>query len=191
MSSRVSSKGVTLIELILVVALIAIGCLAAYPSLRGLSLSTAARSDAMRLLASLHLARSHAVLNRLPVDVCGLAALTTDSCGGPFNAGWVVLVPAGEAVASAPAVPAGDGSDSSARRVLRVESGASTDVAIRRRDGVRAASLPLTYRADGTTGRGETFRFCVPLKTGLMGWRVVVSATGRPRLARDHRACDQ
>lgn len=186
------SKGVTLIELILVVALIALGCLVAYPSLRGLSLSTAARSDAMRLLASLHLARSYAVLNRLPVDVCGLAALNTNSCGGAFNAGWVVLVSAGGPEASPPtAVPAGAGADSPERRVLRAESGASTDVAIRRRDGVRAASLPLTYRADGTTGRGETFRFCVPPKTGLMGWRVVVSATGRPRLARDHQACDR
>ena len=146
----------------------------------------------MRLLASLHLARSYAVLNRLPVDVCGLAALNTNSCGGAFNAGWVVLVSAGGPEASPPtAVPAGAGADSPERRVLRAESGASTDVAIRRRDGVRAASLPLTYRADGTTGRGETFRFCVPPKTGLMGWRVVVSATGRPRLARDHQACDR
>lgn len=178
MGRSVAATGLTLLEMLVALALVSVLLTLAVPSFSDLAAATAARVDAGRLLASLHFARSHAVLQATSVTLCprqevDVSMVSADSrCGASFDSGWMVT-PA----SASGALP----------RALRVEAGPA--YAIRQRDGVRPVQHPLVFRADGTTGRGATYRFCLPQGRPGTGWRVVVSATGRPRLDRDAEPC--
>lgn len=176
-----NANGITIVELLLVTALMAISLGLVVPGFLALSHTTTARFEAQRLLSSLELARSRAVLGAARVTLCAAdeAGRAAGRCGGRFDDGWLLTVRRRNLRSATDADIT----------LLRKELAPARGYTIRQQDGVRAAVMPLTFRADGTTGRGATFRICLPVGASVAGWRVVVSATGRPRLQRDIVPC--
>lgn len=178
-STPLQARGVTLVELLMVLTLIAIVLTTSGPSLRNLVAATVSRSEASRLLASLRLARARAVALGSPVRICPAdpAARRASRCGRDFNEGWLLIADSALSPGSPDAIP------------LRREAAPARGYSIRRRDGRRPVATSLSYRRDGSTRRGSTFRICLPAGNPVPGWRVVVSASGRARLARDSSPC--
>jgi type IV fimbrial biogenesis protein FimT len=176
-----NAHGITIVELLLAIALIAISLGLVVPGFLTLSHTTTARFEAERLLSSLELARSHAVFRAARVTLCAAdeAGRAAGRCGGHFDDGWLLTVRQRDLRSATDADIT----------LLRKELAPARGYTIRQQDGVRAAVAPLTFRADGTTGLGATFRICLPVGVSAAGWRVVVSATGRPRLQRDLVPC--
>lgn len=176
-----NARGITIVELLLVTALMAISLGLVVPGVVALSHTTTARFEAERLLSSLELARSHAVFRAARVTLCAAdeAGRAGGRCGGRFDDGWLLKVRQRDLRSAIDADVT----------LLRKELALTRGYTIRQQDGLRAAVAPLTFRADGTTGLGATFRICLPVGASAAGWRVVVSATGRPRLQRDPVPC--
>lgn len=83
------SAGISLIELLVMISVVAILASFAVPSFREVSLSTELRSNANRLIAGFNLARSEAAKRNEAVHLC--ASSDGETCtGGNFNAGWIV-----------------------------------------------------------------------------------------------------
>jgi type IV fimbrial biogenesis protein FimT len=166
-------RGMTLVELLTVVVIVAIlGALAA-PSFGGLRRATGVSTAASELLGALHFARSSAIVNGLPVTLC----LSADdlTCVGSSTAaakGWLVfLEPHARIAASTRVVPP----------VLR-QFHLPRDVVVH---GSRpAVTFWPTTRASTTS----TFDVC-DVERGVPGRAVVVNQTGRPRVAAEEASC--
>jgi len=68
--TRKTAFGVTLIELMIVLAIIAITLLMAVPSMQSLVHSNQLRTQATRLMTAMNLVRSEAIARNLPVSMC-------------------------------------------------------------------------------------------------------------------------
>lgn len=89
------TKGFTLLELLVTVALVGVIVGLAVPSFRGLIQSSRSTSLANELSVSMNYARSEAVRRGLGVTVCPSNDET--DCGGEWTDGWIVLLTAGGA----------------------------------------------------------------------------------------------
>lgn len=105
-----TSKGFTLIELAVTIAVVAILLTLAVPSFNSLIQSNRVTGHANGMVSALHFARSEAVNRSETVRFCPVNAAQTD-CDedGDWAAGWIALVQsgpdAGEIVRVWPAVP--------------------------------------------------------------------------------------
>lgn len=161
--------GVTLVELLMVLAIGGIVLASAFPSLRDLILNTH-RADAVNtLVADLHLVRSEAIKRDAPVTICkspdGRTCVTSDG----WEQGWLVFVD-------------GDGD-----RILD----AGEDVVRIREPLAEPFSVSfhafgsrnyLRYLPGGTTGRNGSFYFCGP-RGADAARAIILSKTGRLRVA--------
>ena len=77
-------KGFTLIEMMIVVALLAIGAAIAMPGFQSMIQNNRLSTTTNTLLTGLQLARSEAVTTRSTVTVCG-ANVAQDNCAGSTN----------------------------------------------------------------------------------------------------------
>lgn len=82
-------RGVTLVELMVVIAVMAILVVIAIPSFSNASLSSKLNSIANEFVASAQLARSEAIKRNATVRLCASADGST--CGGTWSDGWVVV----------------------------------------------------------------------------------------------------
>jgi len=98
------SQGFTLIEALVVVAILGILAAIGPPSLDYIAVSSRTSSFASNLAASMQLARSESILRNTPVSVC--ASVNKTTCGGNWEQGWIVLSAAG-VLRSEPALPNG------------------------------------------------------------------------------------
>jgi type IV fimbrial biogenesis protein FimT len=164
MAPRQAWRGLSAVELLAVTAVLAVLASVAVPTYVRVSRSASLSAAANEMLWALHLARSTAVLQALPVAVC----LTADgehclASGAHLASGWLVFVD------REPRVPVRlDGGDEVLRR-LSLAPGLS----------VRATRLAVTYWPTATAGTTGTFTFCAG---GSDGRAVVISQTGRPRV---------
>lgn len=90
MSGLHKNLGFTLVELMVTIAVVAIGAALAYPSFTNVIQSNRAATGANELIASLTLARSEALRHPSGVTVCTSA--DGASCGGSWTDGWMVWV---------------------------------------------------------------------------------------------------
>lgn len=170
------TKGFTLIELMLGIALAAVIVSMAAPSFSTAMKNNKIVAEANELIADIHFARSEAVKRSTRVVLCRSAAPSnaTPSCGGSANnwgSGWLVFAD-GDA----------DNSYNAANDTL-IRIGNPSDGAVTVKSN-NTANQQLVYNPDGTINTGgNTAVFAVCDERGEdQGRQVQITPTGRPRL---------
>ena len=164
--------GFTLLEALLVVALLGILVSLAAPAMGDLQAKYRLQAHAEGFLESLILARSEAIRRQQRVSLCPRANDATCDASGQWSQGWLVFV---------------DSNDNALRDadepLLEDHSALPQDVKVALNSTIRS------YFAYGSEGRSMaingafmagTLRFCQPTKPA--GWQVVINALGKPRI---------
>lgn len=179
--SNRSGRGFTLIELMIVVAVISVLAFVAVPGMQSMIRNSEIRTQAGLLLTALQLTRSEAILRNSQVSMCPsrqpLAAVPL--CSGNYADGWVIYSNAdGDRVVDV-------GTD----EVIRVYQGMPPGYSLTNRAGTRPANEVITYRADGSSRRNRTLMICSQPGSAASSWSVVMNRVGRPRMAKDWGVC--
>jgi type IV fimbrial biogenesis protein FimT len=165
-------RGFSATELLATLAVAGVLMCLAVPGFAGLTRSMGLSSAANELLSALHMARASAVLRGSPVAVCLTAddqtCLTTPDSAA---VGWLVFVPDGSAAVSRPAAIG---------QVL-------TRFRLPERLTVSASRPTVTFWPVTRAAATSTFDLC---DLGGAGRSIVVSQTGRPRVATEATSCD-
>lgn len=104
-STRGRSVGVTLIELMIAIVILAVLLGIGVPAFRDASLGSKLSSSATNLVASVQLARSEAIKRNRPMTLCSSTDGATCAGSGDWETGWVVLDPDGVVVQAQEAAP--------------------------------------------------------------------------------------
>ncbi|MEP5766485.1 MAG: GspH/FimT family pseudopilin [Halieaceae bacterium] len=166
--------GLTLIELMVVLFILAVVNALAGPALAETIKRNQLRSAAERVLLSLNLARSEAVKRNQTVSIC--RSTNGSSCGGSWEDGWIVFSN----------LDADDVVDSGVDEVIRVFDNVL--------DGHDLAGTvgndTLSYSADGSySGGSDTMRICSADLSLDHSWTVTVNTVGRPRASIGASSC--
>lgn len=174
------APGFTLVELLIVVAVLAVVLLLAVPSMSSLVHGTRLWVEAGRLQLAVNLARAEAVKRNAPVSLCPsrFARGGALACDGDFSDGWIVFANPGRS--NRPA-KSGD-------TLIRAFGPAPGGYRVTGQDA-KPLSTVLTYYSDGATRRNLTLMVCPPPAVTRDSWSVVINRVGRPRLARGWRGC--
>lgn len=169
------SHGFTLVELLAVMAVLAITLSVATPSMRYLLHKSELRAQLSRLLTSINLVRSEAVTRNVPVSMCPSlspgAALPV--CSGSYQDGWIVYSnPNRDSVVD----PATD-------EIVAVFEGMPDGYSLTNRAASKAAKERITYFSDGSSRRPRTLMICPPAGSAIRSRSVVMNRMGRPRQA--------
>jgi type IV fimbrial biogenesis protein FimT len=175
------NRGFTLLEALVVLALLAVLLSLAAPSLQGLRQKHQMQSQAEQLQASLLLARSEALRRQQRVTLCvrAPAAHAGPECAtaGTWAQGWVMFV---------------DGNNSARREatetVLQVQAALPGWMTLQGNATVdRYISYGPQGRSQSTTGafKAGTMTLCGAGQAHV--WRVVINAVGKPRLEKAER----
>lgn len=147
--------GFTLIELMVVVAMVALLATLAAPSLTDISLSSKLSSDANRLASSAALARGEAIKRNATITLCASSNGTSCAASGGWEQGWIML---------------------SGSTVLIKESASASGITI---TNSLSSNRSLSFVATGVGSDQASFTVC--RKTPTLGSQervVTVSATG-------------
>lgn len=165
-------SGFTLLEALVVLALLGTLMALAAPSLTELRQKHQMQSQAERLLGSLMLARSEALRRQQRVTLCLRSAGDFCAAEGRWGQGWVVFVDANDNAvrdANEPVLQVQE----SVPSFLKLEGNATVN---------RYVSFGAEGRSQTTTGafQAGTLTLCRLGQAAI--WRVVINAVGKPRL---------
>jgi type IV fimbrial biogenesis protein FimT len=174
-------RGLTLIELLIAGAVLALSLTLVLPGLQNFLLAAQARAEADRLMASLQLARAQAISRNQRAGVCPVAAGEAPfaRCGKQYEQGWFVFLDAD-----------GDGVfDAGVDPVLRHFDAMPPGFGLFNRAGSRRITERLSFWPDGSSRRSLTLQVCPPADSRVSPWSLVLNHVGRPRLSRDWGRC--
>ena len=92
-SSRAASRGMHLIEILVITVVLAVLLAAGWPSLRALLLHQRAEATRFSLQTALATARSQAIMRRELIGLC--ASADGHRCGDDWSQGWIAYRAAG------------------------------------------------------------------------------------------------
>lgn len=177
MSLSAQNAGFTLIELMIVIAIVAIFVVVGVPNFQNLIKDNRLSTQANSLVSSLQLARSEALKLRSPVTVCRSTDGAACAGTGNWESGWLVFVDGG-------ALGTVDGADRVIQNVAQL--GANNTL----RGGAGVNNF-ISYQPTGlqNTGNGD-FRLCDGNTPDIAKARQIsISATGRVSSSQGVAAC--
>ena len=165
-------RGFTLIELMLVVAILAILLAIGVPNLMNLMIKSRLSGQVQEFYGTISFARSEAIKRAKPVSICKISSsfnIDSPSCGGSWSTGWMVFV--------------GDKDTSTITKsdVLRVFPPLSTNYTLN--VNITNFATYITYNRLGmveNTGVGGTFVFCA--NSDETRARAITVTKTRPRI---------
>ncbi len=174
------AAGLTLLEALVVVALLGVMVSLAAPGLSALRQQHQLQAAAEGLWSSLVLARSEALRRQQRVTVCARQAGQSEACGGgaDWQQGWLVFADAND-----------NASLDAGEQVLERHAAPPVGVQLIVSSTVSAY---FSYNAQGRSATvhgafmAGTWRFCRPDATAA--WQLVGNALGRPRLEKSSAA---
>jgi len=181
MSSQVPcSRGFTLVELMVVLAVLSITLVLAIPGMQRLSQSMQVRTEARRLLSAINLTRSEAIKRNVPVSLCPspMARTGEATCTGIYADGWIMYSNRNR-----------DRVVDSDDELIKVFNGLAPGYSLTNRAATRDENQLITYYPDGTAHRNRTLMICSKQYPDLSSWSVIMNIVGRPRIARDWGDC--
>ncbi len=172
LEQRRRAAGFTLLEALVVMALVGVLLALAAPAISGLRQRHQLQAQAEGFFDSLVLARSEALRRQQRVTVCARATAADCDALGQWQQGWLVFV---------------DGNDNGRRDPdeALLEVHAAVPQAMRLSVSSTLAAY-FSYSAEGRSMAANgafmagTWRFCQPLTDA--GWEVVSNALGKPRV---------
>lgn len=172
--TRSAAAGLTLIELMVTIAIVAILAGLAAPSFREMVVANSLKSHASAMLSSLLLARGEALKRNGRVVLCKSATGAACTADGGWEQGWIVFadgnnnatLDAGETVIQRTAA-LGDG--------LRLTGNGNIE------NYVSYSGMGENRNTAGAIQPG-TFTLCQLSASGGKARNIVISATGRPRI---------
>lgn len=166
-----SRQGFTLLEVLVVLAVLSVLLGLAVPGLTGVRARQQLQGQAEDFWNSLMLARAQALLHQQRITLCAAVQGVCDPSAG-WHAGWLVFMDANR-----------NGQREADERLLLQQGGAPAAVRI---SGNRTVERLIGYGADGRseslTGAFQAGTVTVCAKGQSEGWQVVINAAGRPRL---------
>lgn len=173
--------GFTLIELMLVVAVLGITVLVAAPSFQRAIHSNQLRTETSRLLSAINLARSEAISRNTIVSLCPSTYVSdgVESCSDTYADGWIVFTNSDRDRVVDP------GSD----KIIKVFEGLPQGYSLTNKIASKDAFELISYRPDGSSRRNMTLLVCSPKGWSIPSWSVVLNFVGRPRVARAWGQC--
>ena len=178
---RKNECGLTLIELMAVIAVLAITLMIAVPPMQGLLHRNRLRTETSRLLSAINLTRSEAISRNTIVSMCpstfssnGVAA-----CSRTYSDGWIVFTNADRDRVV----------DEDVDKILGVFKGLPGGYSLTNKARTRDAFEVISYRPDGSSRRNRTLMICPPRGSASNSWSVVMNFFGRPRVAQAWGEC--
>jgi len=174
MSLRRPASGLTLIELMIVLVVLAVTLSLGAPLFQNLLHNNRLRADASRFLGAINLARSEAVMRNVPVSICPSTMAVTGQaeCSGNYTSGWIVFSNADKDRVV----------DAGTDEVLHVFEGLIPGYRLTNRSGTKAAFELINYLPDGSSHSNRTLLFCPPLRTSMQSLSIIINIVGRARL---------
>jgi type IV fimbrial biogenesis protein FimT len=164
------AAGFTIIELMFVVALMAVLLGIGAPALTNMVTSNRISSIAGDLMADLSFARATAISRSQRVHIC--ASNDQATCNGSsWNQGWLIFVDANS-----------NGNIDAGETIVRVHDQLPIGMAVT----IAPTTLDLSFRPTGPADAARTFTVC---KTGFIGRTIAINATGRALSTQTASAC--
>ena len=167
----VQGSGFTLLEALVVVAVLSVLLTLAVPGLAGLRERQQLQAQAEDFWSSLMLARAQALLHQQHVTMCASSNGMCDPAAG-WHSGWLVFVDANR-----------NGQREADERLVQQRGSALVAMRI---TGNSTVSRVIGYGAEGRseslTGAFQAGTVSVCASGQAQGWQVVINAVGRPRL---------
>ncbi len=167
-------SGLTLIELVIVLMVMAITLSLSSPLMQDLLQNNRLRSESIRFLRAINLARSEAILRNAPVSICPSVMAVTGKaqCSGSYVDGWIVFANADK----------DEVVDADIDQVIQVFKGLPPGFQLTNRSGTRAAFKLINYLPNGSSRSNRTLLFCPPNNAHVRSLSIVINIVGRARL---------